>query len=128
MCLCGLYKKKLKMGRKKLERQSVESLFSTVSSMLVPEHVLEHFEIWGACEYKNRWVIEMREKEGFIPSELAGCEDVVFDGYFKRGGDFTQTRKSLRFGWITNFQISTQLSAGRRFLLTIQNLFCTFAF
>ena len=69
------------MGRKKLARQSVESLFSTVSSMLVPEHVLAYFEIWGAREYKNRWVIEMREKEGFIPSELADCEDVVFDGY-----------------------------------------------
>ena len=42
------------MGRKKLARQSVESLFSTVSSMLVPEHVLVYFEIWGAREYKNR--------------------------------------------------------------------------
>ena len=69
------------MGRKKLARQSVESLFSMVSSMLVPEHVLAYFEIWGAREYKNRWVIEMREKEGIIPSELADCEDVVFDGY-----------------------------------------------
>jgi len=66
------------MGRKKLARQSVESLFSTVSSMLVPEHVLAYFEIWGAREYKNRWVIEMREKEGFIPSELADCEDVRY--------------------------------------------------
>lgn len=69
------------MGRKKLERQSVESLFSTVSQMLVPEHVLVHFEIWDAHEYKNRWVIEMREKEGLIPQELSDCEDVVFDGY-----------------------------------------------
>jgi len=69
------------MGRKKLERTSVESLLSTVSSMLVPEHILEHFEIWDAHEHKNRWVIEMREKEGIIPADLSGCEDIVLDGY-----------------------------------------------
>ena len=69
------------MGRKRLERQSVESLFSTVSSMLVPEHILQYFEIWDAHEYKERWVIDMREKEGFIPQALSEYEDVVFDGY-----------------------------------------------
>jgi hypothetical protein len=56
------------MGRKKLERQSVESLFSMVSNMLVPEHILAYFEIWDTREYKNRWVIEMREKESLISS------------------------------------------------------------
>ena len=69
------------MGRKRLERQSIETLFSTVSTMLVPQHVLEYFEIWDAHEYKDRWVIEMREKTGLIPEELQSCEDVVFDGY-----------------------------------------------
>ena len=69
------------MGRKKLSRQSVDELFSTVSSMLVPEHILEYFEIWDAHEYKERWVIEMREKEGFIPESLTSFSDVVLDGY-----------------------------------------------
>jgi hypothetical protein len=69
------------MGRKKLERQSVESLLSTVSTMLVPEYILEYFEIWDAKQYKDRWVIEMREKEGIIPNDLSECQDVVFDGY-----------------------------------------------
>lgn len=69
------------MGRKKLERPSLDSLFSTVSGMLVPPHILEHFEIWDANEFKERWVIEMREKEGKIPQELSEYEDVVFDGY-----------------------------------------------
>ena len=69
------------MGRKKLERTNIDSLFSTVSSMLVPEHILEHFEIWGAREHKNRWVIEMREKEGIIPEALSGFDDVVLDGF-----------------------------------------------
>jgi hypothetical protein len=48
--------------------------------MLVPAHVLEHFERWDAHEYKDRWVIEMREKEGLIPSELSEYDDIVFDG------------------------------------------------
>jgi hypothetical protein len=69
------------MGRKKLERQSAESLLDIVSTMLVPEHVLEYFEIWDAREHKDRWVIEMREKEGFIPQKLTQYQDVMFDGY-----------------------------------------------
>ena len=40
-----------------------------------------HADIWNAHEHKNRWVIEMREKEGFIPQELSECPDVVLDGY-----------------------------------------------
>jgi hypothetical protein len=69
------------MGRKKLERTSTETLFSTVSSMLVPSHILENFEIWGAKEYSDRWVIEMREKEDQIPSKLSCFEDIVMDGF-----------------------------------------------
>jgi hypothetical protein len=69
------------MGRKKLERPSIESLFSTVSTMLVPAHILEYFEIWDAHEYKDRWLISMREKEGFIPAALSEHDDIVFDGY-----------------------------------------------
>ena len=69
------------MGRKRLERPSTDRLFTTVSSMLVPAHVLAHFEIWDAHEYPERWVIEMREKECRLPSVLAVCNDVVFDGY-----------------------------------------------
>lgn len=69
------------MGRKKLERRDVHSLFSTVSTMLVPSHILEHYEIWDAHEYKERWVIEMREKEGLIPPALSGYPDIVSDGY-----------------------------------------------
>ena len=69
------------MGRKRLERQSVECLLSTVSSMLVPAHILDHFEIWDAREYKTRWIIEMREKPGRLPLELSMYEDIVHDGY-----------------------------------------------
>jgi hypothetical protein len=49
--------------------------------MLVPEYILCNFEICGAKESRERWVIEMREKEGRIPEALSGCSDAVFDGY-----------------------------------------------
>jgi hypothetical protein len=69
------------MGRKKKEAQPVEKLFSTAMTMLVPGHILEHFEMWDAQESRDRWVIEMHEKEGRIPTELAEYDDVVLDGY-----------------------------------------------
>ena len=69
------------MGRNKKARQPVEQLFSTAMSMLVPAHILEDFEMWDAHESKERWVIEMREKEGRIPEKLCDYQDVVFDGY-----------------------------------------------
>jgi hypothetical protein len=49
--------------------------------MLVPSHILEDFEMWDAFESKERWVIEMREKEGRLPEALLEFEDAVYDGY-----------------------------------------------
>jgi hypothetical protein len=69
------------MGRKKIERPSAESLLTTVSQMLVPEAILQDFEIYGAKESVSHWMIELREKEYLIPPELQNFEDVVFDGY-----------------------------------------------
>jgi len=69
------------MGRKKLSPQSKDSLYSIISKMLVPYHILENFDIWDAKEHSNRWVIEMREKTGRIPKALQEYEDVVLDGY-----------------------------------------------
>jgi hypothetical protein len=69
-------KKGKAMGRKKLERQPIERLYSKALAMLVPSHMLEHFEMWNAKEHKDRWVIEMREKESLIPEELREKEGV----------------------------------------------------
>ena len=69
------------MGRKAKERPSIDGLFSTAMSMLVPSDILEDFEMWDAHESPDRWVIEMLEKSDRIPTELAGNEDIVFDGY-----------------------------------------------
>ena len=69
------------MGRKKIERPSAESLLSTVSYMLVPDSILQDFEIYGAKESVAHWMIELREKDNRLPPELRDVEEVVFDGY-----------------------------------------------
>jgi hypothetical protein len=69
------------MGQSRQARPSVDRLFDTVSKMLVPAHILEYFDIYGAEESSTRWVIELREKEGLVPLELSGFTDVVLDGY-----------------------------------------------
>ena len=75
------YQKSVIMGRKKIELPSSDSLLSTVSRMLVPEDILKDFEIYGAKESAAHWMIELREKENRIPSELKDSLDVVFDGH-----------------------------------------------
>lgn len=69
------------MGQKRKSRPSTDSLFETVSRMLVPSYILDNFEIYGANESSTSWTIELREKESIYPTELRGCSDVVFDGY-----------------------------------------------
>ena len=69
------------MGQKRKERPSSEMLLSTISRMLVPAHILENFDIYGAKESSTSWVIELREKEGLLPEAVIDCNDVVFDGY-----------------------------------------------
>jgi hypothetical protein len=69
------------MGRKSKERQPVEHLFSTAMNMLVPSQILVDFEMWDAHEYKDRWVIEMREFSSRIPQYLLAYDDIVLDGF-----------------------------------------------
>jgi hypothetical protein len=76
-----LKKKGKKIGRKVKVCPPLEEMYALVSSILVPEYILKDFDIYGAKETAEYWVIEMREKAGKIPSELASYSDVVFDGY-----------------------------------------------
>jgi hypothetical protein len=69
------------MGQKRKVRPSTDTLLESISRMLVPSHILDNFEIYDAKESLTSWVIEMREKEDRIPSELQDCSEVVFDGY-----------------------------------------------
>jgi hypothetical protein len=56
-------------------------MYSVISSIVVPDYILKDFEIYSAKESKSSWVVEMRKKEGRIPSSLREYVDVVFDGY-----------------------------------------------
>lgn len=69
------------MGRKKIERPPIDELFSSISKMLVPENILDNFDIYGATQYKDYWEIEMREKEDLFSEGLKGNPLVVSDGY-----------------------------------------------
>jgi len=69
------------MGQKRKIRPSTDTLFETVSRMLVPDYILENFDIYGANEFPTCWVIELREKEDLIPVALKDCLEIVFDGY-----------------------------------------------
>jgi hypothetical protein len=69
------------MGRKQIEPESEIELNKAMSKMLVPENILADFDIYSVQEHLVRWVIELREKEGKIPGEIKGYQDVVLDGY-----------------------------------------------
>jgi hypothetical protein len=56
-------------------------MYATISRMLVPEQVLNDFEIYDAKESKSRWVIDLYEKPDRIPSALQAYSDAVLDGY-----------------------------------------------
>ena len=71
----------LKMGIKRKEAPPLSELYATISRMLVPEQILQYFDIYDAQENKSRWIIEMREKEDRIPVSLHSYPDVVLDGY-----------------------------------------------
>lgn len=67
------------MGRKKLEKQNLEDMFLMSMKMYVPETILENFEVFNIYKRHENWVIELREKEAKIPTNLSG--DVVLDGF-----------------------------------------------
>jgi hypothetical protein len=69
------------MGRKRKEVPPVEQMYETISRILVPENILNDFDIYDAQESKSRWVIDMHEKPNRIPETLQSYTDVVLDGY-----------------------------------------------
>jgi hypothetical protein len=69
------------MGRKVKQFKSTEELYDKMSRMLVPENILEDFDITDANELKEIWQIELHEKSDRIPNELQKEENVVFDGF-----------------------------------------------
>ena len=69
------------MGRKQKSSPSLEEMYSKVSSLLVPEHILKDFDIYDVHHQDSCCVIEMYEKSERIPVALGDYSDVVLDGY-----------------------------------------------
>jgi hypothetical protein len=69
------------MGRKVKSFKNKDELYDNLSRMLVPENILEDFDITDAKELKDYWQIELHEKSDRIPNELQKEKVVVFDGY-----------------------------------------------
>lgn len=70
------------MARKKIDKPLATDLLPSFIKMFVPANILEHFEVYKVIENKDRYVLELREKEDLIPEVLcAHLDKVVLDGY-----------------------------------------------
>jgi hypothetical protein len=69
------------MGRRAKNFKSKDELYEQISRMLVPENILQDFDITDTRELKEYWLIELHEKADRIPKELGQEKDIVFDGY-----------------------------------------------
>jgi hypothetical protein len=69
------------MGRAKKPRKSQDELFTSLSKMIVPEFILQDFEVSNIKELKSEWVVELEEKQDRVPEALREFEDIVLDGF-----------------------------------------------
>lgn len=70
------------MTEKKNAISESDDVLHQLSKILVPEKILNDFEVCGTKEYKSYWQIELREKRERVPEVLKDIRDeVVLDGY-----------------------------------------------
>jgi len=69
------------MQRKPKCLKTEPELYSLVSKMLVPENILQNFDISDVMEFKENWQIELKEKQDRIPPAIEGDTAIVLDGY-----------------------------------------------
>ncbi len=65
----------------KKRQPNSESLNSDLIRMLVPDYILNDFEVHEVTEQKDCWIMDLREKEDKIPEVLQGYSDIVLDGF-----------------------------------------------
>jgi len=63
-----------------IEKGSQDELFSSITSILVPQEYLNNFEVSQVENKPSEWVITLREKKDRIPQELSS-KAAVLDGY-----------------------------------------------
>jgi len=76
-----IWSQKKVMGRSAKRHKSSEDVLKMLSKILVPENILQDFEITDTREYKTNWEIELHEKEERLPKQLVTETDMVLDGY-----------------------------------------------
>ncbi len=69
------------MGRSAKRHKSSEDVLKMLSKILVPENILQDFEITDTLECKTNWEIELHENEERLPKQLVTEMDMVLDGY-----------------------------------------------
>lgn len=65
----------------KNEENAKESILFGLSRMMVPQDMLDYFEISAIKELNSEWQITLEEKKELIPTALSGNPDVVLDGF-----------------------------------------------
>ena len=56
------------------------TLLTNLATIVMPPECLKDFDVTGIIDAKEKWVIELREKEDRVPTALTGKE-VVNDGF-----------------------------------------------
>lgn len=65
----------------KNQENTKESILFGLSRMMVPQDMLEFFEIASIKELNSEWQITLEEKKELVPAALSGKADVVLDGF-----------------------------------------------
>lgn len=65
----------------KKSKEPPKDPFSEMSRMMVPQDILDYFDVIEVKELHSEWQIILHEKQGLIPQALQGLPNVVLDGY-----------------------------------------------
>jgi hypothetical protein len=69
------------MERSRTPGKSNDELFGSMSKMIVPEFILQDFEVSDIRDYMYDWVVELQEKQYRFPEYLCQYQDVVCDSF-----------------------------------------------
>ncbi|MGH7240021.1 MAG: ISAon1 family transposase N-terminal region protein [Candidatus Saccharimonadales bacterium] len=67
------------MGKK--SKEPPKDPFFEMSRMMVPQDILDYFDVIEVKELHSEWQIMPHEKQGLIPQALQGLTNMVLDGY-----------------------------------------------
>lgn len=65
----------------KNQKNTQDSVLLGLSRMMVPQDMLEFFDLTAVKELNSEWQLTLEEKKELIPSELLDKSNVVLDGF-----------------------------------------------